>query len=132
MLTKWLFFYKSETPSELRMTSSKNVRRVGRERGIYTDLKALVSPAPLAYSLLPFLEKLRLSAFAKKKRCLGDTEAPSLYMSRSRLVGSSVILASLSLGQSQVAHAGWSGAMNGLGAGRATANVTSVTLASST
>jgi hypothetical protein len=53
-------------------------------------------------------------------------------MSKSRLVGSSVILAGLSLGQSQVAHAGWSGAMNGSGFGRATANVTSVTGAGST
>jgi hypothetical protein len=45
-------------------------------------------------------------------------------MSRSRFVGSSVILAGLSLGQSHVALAGWSGAMNGSGFGRATANVT--------
>jgi hypothetical protein len=49
-------------------------------------------------------------------------------MRKNQLITGCAVFAGLSLGQSRVVLAGWSGQMNGLGVGHATANVTSVAL----
>jgi hypothetical protein len=68
---------------------------------------------------------------ARKARSLSESVF-GLDMKKSKLITSCAVLAGLSFSQSQVALAGWSGQMNGIGIGRTTANVTSASGAPST